>query len=782
MKIYYFTHITGTDAGISGIPRVVKNLGRELFWNDSIDFIPVSWSHQLKTLVHTEQKLLDNLAGYDGPQLRESSQAREPIAPTAGDWLLFAEVPHLTSHDRDYPSLSIDEPIGYARQCGIKVAVILHDIMPLTFQLGPGRRRAFADLTPETGDDLARLHFAIYAHALAQADLVLPVSQTSGELLNQWLIQRGHSEDSLPPILPILLPEEVFGLPRVIPRQATCSDGRIRELLTVGTVCTHKNQLLIMTAFQRLLERRPELAIRLNIVGVVSSESAVPASIIAKRAKGRIVLHGHMPDPQLERLMSGAHASIFVSLAEGYGLPVAESLWHGKPCICSNEGSIAEIAKNGGCMPVDPRSVDEIETAIETLATDGQRYDQLLQQIVSRKMKNWKEYTREIVEHLRVHSTQGSALKRIRRKRKAPPFSLEDKAVGKVKGRKNAVLVFSSSRFTIHNAYSVGRQQSLRHGGAIRFDRALNGEVQEDVLFFGPYAWLPTGRYSLAFDGEVEGELVLSFTADEGVRKIERVSVTSFDRPFTFELLEPANKFEIVGIRTPNLERMVLRHVLVDYRSSSEEELESKPTRKSEPVYAYDDSGNPLSVPFTIAADTMRVHDAFGFDAANRLRMNSTITFTAEDHAGIEAPLFFGPYLRLEPGNYNFQFRGELDGQLKVRLTRNFTAECLLETVLASFAQPIRLKLEHAAEKFEIIADRTNFTRSMVLRSIEVKREPAGSDRVAAATTLALAEVNAGYEAGMHDDLAQEAKYQPESQDERPERIYTRLFKSRKKT
>ena len=27
MKIYYFVHVTGTDPGISGVPRAVKGLG-----------------------------------------------------------------------------------------------------------------------------------------------------------------------------------------------------------------------------------------------------------------------------------------------------------------------------------------------------------------------------------------------------------------------------------------------------------------------------------------------------------------------------------------------------------------------------------------------------------------------------------------------------------------------------------------------------------------------------------------------------------------------------------
>ena len=196
MKVHYFVHLTGTDAGISGIPRVVKNLGRELALFPDVQLVPVMWSKDREAIVHIEQKLLDNLARYGGPQLTASPEARSPVRPEAGDWLLIPEAPHLGSHDPDYPSLLIDRPIGFARAVGLRVAAVCHDIMPLTHQFGRARRRAFADMVcdADRGDEgeRQRLRFAVYAHALALADLVLPVSRTSGDLLADWLIRHGH--------------------------------------------------------------------------------------------------------------------------------------------------------------------------------------------------------------------------------------------------------------------------------------------------------------------------------------------------------------------------------------------------------------------------------------------------------------------------------------------------------------------------------------------------------------------------------------------------------------
>jgi hypothetical protein len=97
-----------------------------------------------------------------------------------------------------------------------------------------------------------------------------------------------------------------------------------------------------------------------------------------------------------------------------------------------------------------------------------------------------------------------------------------------------------------------------------------------------------------------------------------------------------------------------------------------------------------------------------------------------KDHGRIgENNLFFGPYLGLEPGDYTIRINGNLEGRLRLRLTQKFASECLLETIVKSFEDPIRLRLTGPAEKFEIIGDRVDDTGSMTLRAIEIVRETA---------------------------------------------------------
>jgi glycosyltransferase involved in cell wall biosynthesis len=73
------------------------------------------------------------------------------------------------------------------------------------------------------------------------------------------------------------------------------------------------------------------------------------------------ILHGVRDD--LPTLYSGARASLFVSLYEGFGLPVLESMACGCPVITSNVSSIPEVADDA-TISVNPFNMKEIEKAM----------------------------------------------------------------------------------------------------------------------------------------------------------------------------------------------------------------------------------------------------------------------------------------------------------------------------------------------------------------------------------------------------------------------------------
>jgi len=83
-----------------------------------------------------------------------------------------------------------------------------------------------------------------------------------------------------------------------------------------------------------------------------------------------------VPEDELPGLTAGATAFVYPSLYEGFGFPVAQAMAAGVPVITSNTSCLPEIA-GGAALLVDPRSADEIKSAIQKLLTSPALQQQL---------------------------------------------------------------------------------------------------------------------------------------------------------------------------------------------------------------------------------------------------------------------------------------------------------------------------------------------------------------------------------------------------------------------
>jgi len=395
--IYYWVHHTGCYDGNSGVQRVVRALAGALAEMTGVELVPVRWCNHREAIVYAEQAWIDGLARYGGPRLVEPAEAGVPIhlgraegQRHRGAWLIIPEVTHLEGpHGLPAPALPV--VLDYARYYGLRTAAVFYDLIPL---LEPGY------------EELTAAHTA-YTAALAAVDVILPISRAAGVDLVTWWRERGYNVDRLPPIRPVLLAAEMAGVQRVIAPDAVTEASDAAEeaysavrFLAVGTVEPRKNQLKLMQAFDRLVRRRPELDIQLDVVGALHPAIAAAVQKEASRSQGCIRLHQYASDAALHALMRDCDATVFVSLAEGFGLPIVESLWHGKPCLCSNVGSMAEIAADGGCLRVDPHDSDAIERSLERLAEDAALRAELARAACSRPLALWKHYAQTVLAML----------------------------------------------------------------------------------------------------------------------------------------------------------------------------------------------------------------------------------------------------------------------------------------------------------------------------------------------------------------------------------------------
>ena len=130
-----------------------------------------------------------------------------------------------------------------------------------------------------------------------------------------------------------------------------------------------------------------------------------------------------------------------------------------------------------------------------------------------------------------------------------------------------AKFVITVDDLKIRKEYDAGGgHPALRRDSLLQYTRDLHGSVPQRALFYGPYASLAPGEYAFTFNGEIDGEVNLVFTAEGGRRILEAVSLQSFAEPVRVLAPEATQRFEIVAKRTETLNRLTLRSIDVEFR------------------------------------------------------------------------------------------------------------------------------------------------------------------------------------------------------------------------
>ena len=159
-------------------------------------------------------------------------------------------------------------------------------------------------------------------------------------------------------------------------------------LLYVGTLQPRKNLVRAIEAFG-LLKRDSTLKF------VIAGKKGWLYDEIFEKVKelnleNEVIFTGYVPDEDLPELYKNAKAFIFVSLYEGFGLPVLEAMSYGIPVLTSNTSSLPEVAGDAALL-VDPENTEEIAKGMERLLTD----EKLRQQLISKGKEQIKKFSWE---------------------------------------------------------------------------------------------------------------------------------------------------------------------------------------------------------------------------------------------------------------------------------------------------------------------------------------------------------------------------------------------------
>lgn len=171
--------------------------------------------------------------------------------------------------------------------------------------------------------------------------------------------------------------------------------GRPR-VLCVGSHEPHKNHVAVLHAAE--LCWRDGLDFELQFVGGPghASHEFDPLRARLVEAGRPITVLGNVSDDDLWLAYRRATCTVFPSVHEGFGLPVAESLACGTPAVTTDYGSTRDIAAHGGCLLVDPRDDHAIASALRAVLTDDALRGRLAAEAEQFPLRSWDDYAAEL--------------------------------------------------------------------------------------------------------------------------------------------------------------------------------------------------------------------------------------------------------------------------------------------------------------------------------------------------------------------------------------------------
>lgn len=233
--------------------------------------------------------------------------------------------------------------------------------------------------------------FPAYLLELARCDGIAAVSQDSREALVEYWAWLGLAHPPPVEVLPLGLD------PVVRPDPAAVSAPAPATILCVGSIEGRKNHLALLDACEQLWSAGHRFQLRL--VGLARPETAAPAlaRIRELQRRGRPLRYdGAVDEATLQQAYATCAFTVYPSLMEGFGLPVLESLQHGRPCVCSADGALGESARGGGCRALAALDAGALAEAIGGLLTAPAELARLQREAAGRQFRTWSDYATDL--------------------------------------------------------------------------------------------------------------------------------------------------------------------------------------------------------------------------------------------------------------------------------------------------------------------------------------------------------------------------------------------------
>lgn len=276
------------------------------------------------------------------------------------------------------------ELIVRLRNDGVRTGVLVYDLLPITH----------ASLVNAPSG-------AIFAQRLltmlSLSDFVLTISSFVAREVVEFL---KTTDVAARPVRAVPLAQEFErGDMSGVVRPAVARIAERPFVLTVGTLEARKNHVYLFRMWQELVRIYGEATPRLVCVGRWGWGSSQARDLLdqTKNVDQTVFVLEDVADSELAMLYDRCLCTMFPSIAEGWGLPVGESLSSGKICLASNLTSIPEVGGKDAIY-IDPHEVADGVAKLRALIDDRAALDAANQRIAREfKPRVWRDVAHDLV-------------------------------------------------------------------------------------------------------------------------------------------------------------------------------------------------------------------------------------------------------------------------------------------------------------------------------------------------------------------------------------------------
>jgi len=362
---------SASSGEVTGIPRVATALGAAaahrgygvLRWQEGVPALrPTTDTRAERAAQRTYSRTLARLrvSGFGRPAARLIASVASPavtaVKRRAAPGVVI--LGHCTYVTAEIPVPAVTRRLLPWAQVapGIMLRTVVYDLLPL---LEP---RYFPD------DSVAR--HAAFAALIARSDAVVVGSRHVAEQIPHVRRLWGGGPGGFVEVVPFGTDAATW-IPRAQP-----PDHR-PAFVVVGGLEPRKNHATVLQGLTRMAE--VGLPTTLHLVGHRRPAQPMIASALgeAEAAGVRIVHHVGASDSELAGIMDACLASIYLSRAEGYGLPPVESLARGLPVVIADVPPTNEHLAHGGVVAVPSDRPDTLAEVLTRLVRDPAYADAL---------------------------------------------------------------------------------------------------------------------------------------------------------------------------------------------------------------------------------------------------------------------------------------------------------------------------------------------------------------------------------------------------------------------